>query len=89
MPPCRADDLIPEESEIVLLAVSRLDKKEAYDRVFRMRRAMQVYYPENYSTDSDAELMIIVLSFAYPSPQGGTDQARRSTFPFPYSTLTL
>ncbi|PQE27568.1 ubiquinol-cytochrome c reductase complex 14 kDa protein [Rutstroemia sp. NJR-2017a BBW] len=36
-----ADDLIPEESEIVLLAISRLEKKEAYDRVFRMRRAMQ------------------------------------------------
>ncbi|KAM3072279.1 Cytochrome b-c1 complex subunit 7, mitochondrial [Clarireedia jacksonii] len=39
----RADDLIPEESEIVLLAISRLEKKEAYDRVFRMRRAMQDY----------------------------------------------
>ncbi|PQE30506.1 cytochrome b-c1 complex subunit 7 protein [Rutstroemia sp. NJR-2017a WRK4] len=38
-----ADDLIPEESEIVLLAISRLEKKEAYDRVFRMRRAMQDY----------------------------------------------
>ncbi|PQE26993.1 ubiquinol-cytochrome c reductase complex 14 kDa protein [Rutstroemia sp. NJR-2017a BVV2] len=37
----RADDLIPEESEIVLLAISRLEKKEAYDRVFRMRRALQ------------------------------------------------
>lgn len=38
----RADDLIPEESEVVLLALSRLPPKEAYDRVFRMRRAFQV-----------------------------------------------
>jgi hypothetical protein len=40
--PCRADDLIPEESETVLLALKRLPPKEAYDRVFRMRRAFQV-----------------------------------------------
>ena len=38
----RADDLIPEESETVLLAIKRLPPKEAYDRVFRMRRAFQV-----------------------------------------------
>lgn len=38
----RADDLIPEESETVLLALKRLPPKEAYDRVFRMRRAFQV-----------------------------------------------
>lgn len=38
----RADDLIPEESEVVLLAIKRLPPKEAYDRVFRMRRAFQV-----------------------------------------------
>ncbi|KAE9972426.1 Cytochrome b-c1 complex subunit 7 [Venturia inaequalis] len=37
----RADDLIPEESEVVLLAIKRLPPKEAYDRVFRMRRAFQ------------------------------------------------
>ena len=42
--PCnfRADDLIPEESETVLLALKRLPPKEAYDRVFRLRRAFQV-----------------------------------------------
>ncbi|KAG9874617.1 hypothetical protein KCV02_g22333, partial [Aureobasidium melanogenum] len=40
----RADDLIPEESETVLLALKRLPPKEAYDRVFRMRRAFQVRY---------------------------------------------
>jgi len=38
----RADDLIPEESETVMLAIKRLPPKEAYDRVFRMRRAFQV-----------------------------------------------
>ncbi|TVY81040.1 Cytochrome b-c1 complex subunit [Lachnellula suecica] len=37
----RADDLIPEESEAVLLALKRLPEKEAYDRVFRLRRAFQ------------------------------------------------
>lgn len=42
---CRADDLIPEESETVLLALKRLPEKEAYDRVFRLRRAFQVSPP--------------------------------------------
>lgn len=37
----RADDLIPEESENVQLALKRLPPKELYDRVFRMRRAFQ------------------------------------------------
>jgi len=37
----RADDLIPEESDIVQLAIKRLPPKEAYDRVFRLRRAFQ------------------------------------------------
>ncbi|KAL3424460.1 ubiquinol-cytochrome C reductase complex 14kD subunit [Phlyctema vagabunda] len=37
----RADDLIPEESEVVLLALKRLPQKEAYDRVYRLRRAFQ------------------------------------------------
>ncbi|CAG8953124.1 hypothetical protein HYFRA_00003322 [Hymenoscyphus fraxineus] len=37
----RADDLIPEESETVLLALKRLPPQEAYDRVFRLRRAFQ------------------------------------------------
>ena len=38
----RADDLIPEESDTVLLALKRLPPKEAYDRMFRLRRAFQV-----------------------------------------------
>ncbi|CCU78446.1 unnamed protein product [Blumeria hordei] len=37
----RADDLIPEESEVVLHALKRLPPKDAYDRVFRIRRAVQ------------------------------------------------
>lgn len=37
-----ADDLIPEESPEMQLALKRLSPKEAYDRVFRMRRAFQV-----------------------------------------------
>ncbi|KAL8908639.1 MAG: hypothetical protein Q9207_000727 [Kuettlingeria erythrocarpa] len=39
----RVDDLIPEESETVMLALKRLPPKEAYDRVFRLRRAFQVF----------------------------------------------
>ncbi|QKX56386.1 uncharacterized protein TRUGW13939_03487 [Talaromyces rugulosus] len=37
----RADDLIPEESELVQKALRRLPPKDAYDRVFRLRRAFQ------------------------------------------------
>ncbi|EMC97052.1 hypothetical protein BAUCODRAFT_32794, partial [Baudoinia panamericana UAMH 10762] len=37
----RADDLLPEETEGMQLALKRLSPKEAYDRVFRMRRAFQ------------------------------------------------
>ncbi|KAL9037092.1 MAG: hypothetical protein Q9214_005848 [Letrouitia sp. 1 TL-2023] len=37
----KADDLISEENEIVLQALKRLPPKEAYDRVFRLRRAIQ------------------------------------------------
>ncbi|KNG87233.1 cytochrome b-c1 complex subunit 7, partial [Aspergillus nomiae NRRL 13137] len=37
----KADDLIPEESEVVQTAIKRLPPKEAYDRVFRIRRAFQ------------------------------------------------
>ncbi|KAI9779795.1 MAG: Cytochrome b-c1 complex subunit 7 [Peltula sp. TS41687] len=37
----RADDLLPEESETMQKALQRLPPKEAYDRVFRIRRAFQ------------------------------------------------
>ncbi|KIN06688.1 hypothetical protein OIDMADRAFT_17432 [Oidiodendron maius Zn] len=38
----RNDDLIPEESEIVQQALKRLPEKESYDRIFRIRRALQL-----------------------------------------------
>lgn len=38
---CRADDLISEENETVALALKRLPASDSYDRVFRIRRAMQ------------------------------------------------
>ncbi|KAI1763977.1 putative ubiquinol--cytochrome-c reductase [Hypoxylon sp. FL1150] len=37
----RADDLIVEENEKVIKALKRLPPKEAYDRVYRLRRAFQ------------------------------------------------
>ncbi|KAF1973126.1 hypothetical protein BU23DRAFT_554421 [Bimuria novae-zelandiae CBS 107.79] len=37
----RADDILPEENDVVQLALKRLPPKEAYDRVFRIRRAFQ------------------------------------------------
>ncbi|KKK19378.1 hypothetical protein P175DRAFT_0487777 [Aspergillus ochraceoroseus IBT 24754] len=37
----RFDDLIPEENDTVQKALKRLPPKEAYDRVFRIRRAFQ------------------------------------------------
>lgn len=38
----KLEDLLPEESEIMQTALKRLPPKEAYDRVFRLRRAFQV-----------------------------------------------
>ncbi|RMJ27008.1 hypothetical protein PHISP_02137 [Aspergillus sp. HF37] len=37
----KADDLIPEENDTVQTAIKRLPAKEAYDRIFRIRRAFQ------------------------------------------------
>jgi hypothetical protein len=51
--PDSADDLIPEESPEMQLALKRLSPKEAYDRVFRMRRAFQVFPP---TTRVEAEM---------------------------------
>lgn len=39
--PSSADDLIPEESPEVQTALGRLAEKERYDRIFRIRRAVQ------------------------------------------------
>ncbi|KAL2158199.1 hypothetical protein VTH06DRAFT_4519 [Thermothelomyces fergusii] len=38
----KADDLIVEEDENVLKALSRLSPKESYDRIYRIRRATQL-----------------------------------------------
>lgn len=62
----RADDLIPEESDTVLLALKRLPPKEAYDRVFRLRRAFQCslahqLLPKDQQTKPDED-------YAYLSP---------------------
>ncbi|EFE31481.1 uncharacterized protein ARB_01629 [Trichophyton benhamiae CBS 112371] len=35
------DDLIPEDNDTVQLALKRLPPKEAYDRMYRIRRAVQ------------------------------------------------
>ncbi|KAI1935348.1 Cytochrome b-c1 complex subunit 7 [Ophidiomyces ophidiicola] len=40
----RYDDLIPEENDVVQTALKRLPPKEAYDRIYRLRRAFQVRY---------------------------------------------
>ncbi|KAH0435858.1 ubiquinol-cytochrome c reductase complex 14 kda protein [Colletotrichum camelliae] len=40
----RFDDLIEEENDIVQKALKRLSPKESYDRVFRLRRAVQLSY---------------------------------------------
>ncbi|KAK2729587.1 ubiquinol-cytochrome c reductase complex 14 kda protein [Colletotrichum kahawae] len=40
----RFDDLIEEENDIVQKALKRLPPKESYDRVFRLRRAVQLSY---------------------------------------------
>ncbi|WEW55481.1 Cytochrome b-c1 complex subunit 7 [Emydomyces testavorans] len=37
----RYDDLIPEENDVVQQALKRLPPKEAYDRIYRLRRAFQ------------------------------------------------
>jgi hypothetical protein len=40
----RWDDLLEEEDEVVQLALRRLTPKESYDRIFRIRRAVQCSY---------------------------------------------
>jgi ubiquinol-cytochrome c reductase subunit 7 len=46
--PHRADDLLPEENDVVHTALKRLQPQEAYDRVFRLRRAFQVPATTNW-----------------------------------------
>lgn len=50
--PHRADDLLPEENDVVHTALKRLQPQEAYDRVFRLRRAFQVHELRNGDEES-------------------------------------
>ena len=88
------DDLIPEESETVQKALKRLPPKEAYDRVFRMRRAFQVSGGHGASRIAhwcfealSAKMMDVliltvspVLSSASTATKRSMDQAGRSSF---------
>lgn len=38
----KQDDLINEENEMVIQAIKRLSQREQYDRIFRIRRAVQL-----------------------------------------------
>ncbi|KAL5611952.1 hypothetical protein BROUX41_000481 [Berkeleyomyces rouxiae] len=40
----KADDLWEEENEIAQLALKRLSEKQHYDRIYRIRRAVQCSY---------------------------------------------
>ena len=65
----RADDLIPEENDTVLLALKRLPPKEAYDRVYRLRRAVQVssLHPSStFHTNSSDMTSVRFLTHYYP-----------------------
>lgn len=70
----RADDLIPEESELMQRALKRLSPKESYDRVFRMRRAFQVHFrqqaPKNSQDPSNRINSALLLTSSCPSPNG-------------------
>lgn len=55
----RYEDLLPEEDDTVQLALKRLPPKEAYDRMFRLRRAFQLSVshqllpPEEHTPDEE------------------------------------
>lgn len=60
----RSDDLIPEESEVVQTALGRLNEKERYDRIFRIRRAIQCsiqhqLLPKNEWTKPDQDTLYL------------------------------
>ena len=57
-------------------ALKRLSPKDAYDRVFRMRRAFQVHLQTWQTTKiEDISNSMTVLSCSPASAQGGVDQA--------------
>ena len=37
------DDLLPSENPVVQEALTRISEKDAFDRTFRLRRAVQLY----------------------------------------------
>jgi len=68
-----ADDLILEENEDVLLALKRLSPKEAYDRVYRLRRAIQcsvthkLLPKDQWTKPEDVRIHIYILPSTHPS----------------------
>lgn len=72
----RSDDLLPEESDTVQLALKRLPPKEAYDRVFRLRRAVQV---SDHLLCSNLSILTSAVFFSSSTvTQGRTHEAHRS-----------
>ncbi|KAF4119962.1 ubiquinol-cytochrome c reductase subunit 7 [Geosmithia morbida] len=49
----RYDDLFEEEREAVQIALTRISNKEAYERVYRIRRATQCSYQHKLLPRSD------------------------------------
>merc|ERR1712149_171854 len=69
----RADDLIPEEDEIVQQALKRLSPKEAYDRVFRMRRAFQCSLSHQLLPQTEREdLESMIINKRKATPKGSS-----------------
>lgn len=83
----RFDDLIPEESENVQKAIKRLPAKEAYDRVFRIRRAFQVRSktPSPLSPQKSLTMSIAVLHLSHSPSRQRADQARGGESPISIS----
>ena len=73
----RADDLLPEENDVVQTALKRLQPQDAYNRVFRLRRAMQVHGPPLERTRRTMTYTSVALHDASAPPQGGVDQGGR------------
>lgn len=75
----RYEDLLPEDDEVTQLALKRLPPKEAYDRVFRIRRAFQVLSRRSVSLSTMVHLTFRVTAFPFASdsPRGRVDTTRR------------
>lgn len=64
----RYDDLYEEESEAVQIALKRLSAKEAYERVYRIRRAAQCSYQHKLLPKNEWTTNETVRFFPLPSP---------------------